>query len=110
MAAKRGKKAKPEAKTEQVKVPLNWMDDDAMGFVFANELFTRYSGSMYLLSFAQAHGPYELEYDIPKMKKEGVQAKMVAKVAVSPTDLARMLEHLNGLYARMSKEQKPKKA
>lgn len=99
--ARQGQEAEPIA------VPLRWADNDVRDFVFANQIFARYAGGAYWLTFGQIHVPYEAKLDADRLRKEGVVVRPIAKIAVTPEILADFLEKLNGLYDRMTRGQTP---
>ena len=102
---RRGPRIQQEQQVEQgVAVPLYWADVEAKEFVFANQIFARYTSGAYWLTFGQAHGPFHLDTDEARLKKEGVVVRPVVKIAVTPEVLANMLELLTGLYNRIQNQ------
>jgi hypothetical protein len=89
-----------------VAAPIHWADAEIGDFVFTNQIFACFTGSAYLLTFGLAHGPYEVEADVDRLQREGGTVQPIAKIAVTPEDLHGFLQHLNGLYNRMSKSEK----
>jgi hypothetical protein len=73
--------------------------------VFANNIFVRHEEDMFLITFAQAHGPYIANPTPEQLKKIGkVPSQIVARIAVSPTRMKEFLNVLNGNFERFMKK------
>lgn len=78
---------------------LEWVDAEAVPIVYANHLFVRHEGDVFVITLGQAHGPYWLE--IPeelKGKEFKVPIHTVARIAVPPQAMKLMLDVLKQNY------------
>lgn len=101
--AKRTKK-----KNDDVAIKINFIDDGTVPIVFVNHVFVRRSDDVFLISFAQAHGPFETKLDTLKLAKTGVSANVVAKLAIPPNRFKEIFLVLAEQFARLEDESRAK--
>lgn len=89
-----------------VSAKLEWTDAESVPIVYANHLFVRHDGDIFVITLGQAHGPYWLEMpEEVKGKEIKVPIHAVARIAVSPQAMKSMLDALNQNYERFLKKQ-----
>ena len=88
MPKKEDVSGKPKAISGQVR----FEGGEDVPILFANHVFIRSSPDGFLVSFAQSHGPYEVNVTQETIDKVGVPAKIIARLAI-PTN--RMREFSN---------------
>jgi hypothetical protein len=92
------------AQEEWVQVPMHWVGADEVPIMMANQIFVRYTEGQVLIAFGQAVGPYEVQVSKDtqaRLKREGIPARTVAQVSVSPVRFGQMLRALNDLHGRI---------
>lgn len=98
MAVRKSRKPREQS----IQVRAHWTDAETKDIVFANQIFVRYTGSAYLITFGQTHGPYELKASREQLQSEGVPVHAVARIAVTPDNLKQFMVALQDIYERMS--------
>ena len=89
-----------------VHAKLEWVDAEAVPIVYANHLFVRHEGDVFVITLGQAHGPYWLE--LPgelKGKEFEVPIHTVARIAVPPQAMKLMLDALQQNYKHFLEKQ-----
>jgi len=87
-----------------VHAKLEWVDAEAVPIVYANHLFVRHEGDVFVITLGQAHGPYWLEIPEELRGKEiKVPIHTVARIAVPPQAMKSILDAQNQNYARFLK-------
>jgi len=93
-------------KEDGILAKMEWADAEATPIVYANHLFVRHEGDIFVITLGQAHGPYWLE--IPeelKGKEFKVPIHTVARIAVPPQAMKLMLDVLKQNYERFLEKQ-----
>ena len=83
--------------------PVRWDEDPNIPILFANQVFVRLQEDYILVTFGQAELPKELELTPETrtlLRAEGIHAKVVARLAVTPRKLAQIIEHLTTVHNR----------
>ena len=65
--------------------------------LFANHVFVRSGPDGFLVSFAQSHGPYDLNITTETLRNEGIAAKIVARLIVPPNRMRQFAEIFNNV-------------
>lgn len=89
---------------EGVKLEVEFTGSENVPIVFANNVFVRHEEDMFIITFAQAHGPYIVKPTPEQLKKIGkVPSQVVARIAVSPIKMKEFLKVLSGNFERFMK-------
>ena len=69
---------------------------------FANNVFVRYAEETFLITFAQAHGPYIINPTDEQLKQIGkIPSQVVARIALSPVKMKKFLDVLSSNYQKV---------
>lgn len=98
-------KAKDEILSKKgFKFEVEFEGGENVPIVFANNLFVRHEEDMFIITFAQAHGPYIVKPTMEQLKQVGkVPSQVVARIAVSPLRMKEFLNALIGNYEQFIK-------
>ena len=98
-------KAKDEILSEKgFKLQVEFEGGENVPIVFANNLFVRHEEDMFVITFAQAHGPYIVKPTMEQLKQIGkIPSQVVARIAVSPIRMKEFLNVLSGNYQQFIK-------
>ena len=96
---------KDEVKRDEgVMLEVEFIGSEDVPIVFANNVFVRHEEDIFIITFAQAHGPYIDKPTTEQLKKIGkVPSRVVARVAVSPVKMKEFLDVLNGNFESFKK-------
>lgn len=99
------KKANDEIRREEsVTLEVEFEGSENVPIVFANNLFIRHEEDMFIITFAQAHGPYIVNPTPEQLKQIGkIPSQVVARIAVSPVKMKDFLNVLSGNYEQFIK-------
>jgi hypothetical protein len=102
MATPRARRSRPQSHALQsVPVPLKWQES-GMPFVLADQIFARWSGDVYQLTFGVVPGPPGVNPNVEELQKTGLNVYPVARVAITPANMGRVLGLLNTLHNTFS--------
>ena len=100
--SKKNRQAIP--KEEGLILEVEFEGSENVPIVFANNMFVRHEEDMFIITFAQAHGPYIVKPTVEQLKEIGkVPTQVVARIAVSPIRMKEFLNVLNGNYEQFIK-------
>ncbi len=92
------------AKKQGMMLEINFEGAEEVPIAFVNHVFVRHFEDVFLVSFAQSHGPYIVSPTPQQLKQMGkVPARVVARIAIPPTKMKEILDVLNDNYARYLK-------
>lgn len=99
------KKANDEIRREEgVTLEVEFEGSENVPIVFANNLFVRHEEDIFIITFAQAHGPYIVNPTPEQLKQIGrIPSQVVARIAVSPVKMKEFLSVLSGNFDRFMK-------
>lgn len=75
-----------------VSVQMHFVGGDELPILYASNVFIRHEEGVFLVSFAQAHGPYEVRPDLQKLVDEGIPSRIVTNLAIPPNRWKEILE------------------
>lgn len=90
--------------------PIRFVGEDQVPILFANQMFARVGPDGLIITFAQAHGPYQAnlsEDDVASIPTEGLPAHIVSRVAIPRARARRIVEILSRLIAENPPENDP---
>ncbi len=106
MATSKGRLPRDQS-LQPISVRLNWEESGAP-FVLADQVFVRWVGDVYQVTFGVVPGASDPEPNLEELQKTGVKVYPVARVAITPANMRRILGQLNLLHERFSQtEQQP---
>lgn len=92
-----------------ISLEISFESSEDIPIVYAGNVFVRHMEDMFIITFAQAHGPYIVNPTVEQLKQIGkIPAKVVARIAVPPSQMKEILDVLNGNYDQFLKGQKGK--
>ena len=99
------KKANDEIRREEgVTLEVKFEGSENVPIVFANNLFIRHEEDIFIITFAQAHGPYIVNPTPEQLKQIGkIPSQVVARIAVSPVKMKEFLDVMSDIYERFMK-------
>ena len=101
----KGKKS-PEV---AVKLQVTFEGGEQIPIVYASNVFVRHTEDVFLLTFAQAHGPYIVNPTNEQLRQmKTIPAQVVARIAVPPSQMKTWLDVLNSNYAQFKQIKKGK--
>lgn len=101
---KEGTEKRPQDAGVTLEVTFEGGED--VPIVYASNVFVRHAEDVFLITFAQAHGPYIVNPTMEQLKQmRTVPAKIVSRIAVPPSRLKEILDVLNGNYEHFVKTQ-----
>lgn len=68
-----------------ISIQVRFEGGEDIPVLFANHVFVRSSSDGFLVSFAQSHGPYIVNPTPDDIQREGVAAKIIARLLIPPT-------------------------
>ncbi len=80
------------SRSKTLQVQVRFEGGEEIPIVFANHVFVRSGPDGFLVSFAQSHGPYEVELTPELLQLEGVAAKIIARLLVPPNRMREFAE------------------
>lgn len=89
---------------EIVTLEITFEGAEDVPILYASNVFVRHENDVFLLTFAQAHGPYLI--DITKEELESMKtipAKIVARLAIPPSRMKEIVNVLSGNYEAYEK-------
>ena len=90
---------------ETITVQVRFEGGDDVPILFANHVFVRSGPDGFIVSFAQSHGPYVVDTTLEVINREGVAAKIIARLLVPPNRMRQFAEIFQrlteGLNARV---------
>ena len=102
----RGENTKEKPQDEGVMLQVTFEGSEDVPIVYASNVFVRHAEDVFLITFAQAHGPYIVNPTVEQLKQmRTVPAKIVSRIAVPPSRLKEILDVLNGNYEHFVKTQ-----
>lgn len=92
---------------EGVVLQITFEGSEDVPIVFASNVFVRHTDDVFLITFAQAHGPYIVNPTAEQLKQIGtIPARIVSRIAVPPSQMKEILDALNDNYRRFVKTQR----
>jgi hypothetical protein len=85
----------PRQKSTSIQVRFEGGED--IPILFANNMFVRSSSDGFLVSFAQSHGPYIVDQTPEDLQREGVSAKIIARLLIPPSRMREFAEIFNNV-------------
>ena len=102
----RGENTKEKPQDEGVMLQVTFEGSEDVPIVYASNVFVRHAEDVFLITFAQAHGPYIVNPTVEQLKQmRTVPAKIVSRIAVPPSRMKEILDVLNGNYEQFAKTQ-----
>lgn len=98
----------PPDQEQLLSVRVYWETADQIPVLYANHIWVRILDGQFHVTFGQAEGPYEnpvSEATMAKLVESGAAIHPVAKLAISPMNMGRMIKVLNDLFNRWEKDQ-----
>jgi len=88
---------------QQIPIQVRFEGGEDLPILFANHIFVRTIPDGCLVSFAQSHGPYVTNISEEELQKEGVTAKIIARLLVPPNRMRQFAEILNGIVEQLDR-------
>ena len=86
---------------QPIAVPIRFTGAEEVPIQHANHVFVTHTEDEFFLTFAQAHPPYLLEMsaeEVEQLRKSGLPARVVARLAVSPIKMKEIVDVLSQNY------------
>ncbi len=80
---------------------VSFVGGEDLSILFANHVFVRSGPDGFLVSFAQSHGPYEVELTAERLAETGITAKIVARLLVPPNRMREFAGIFNTVLEQM---------
>ena len=104
-----GENTKEKPQDEGVTLKVTFEGGEDVPIVYASNVFVRHAEDVFLITFAQAHGPYIVNPTVEQLKQiRTIPARIVSRIAVPPSKMKEILDVLNGNYTQFTKTQQGK--
>lgn len=98
-----------KVQADVVELEITFEGSEDIPIAFANHIFIRHMEDVFLVTFAQSHGPYIVNPTAEQLKQmHTIPAKVVARIAVPPTKMKEIIDVLNENYSRFVKTKQGK--
>ena len=85
------------SRPQQITIRVRFEGEEDLPILFANHIFVRTGPDGCLVSFAQSHGPYVTEISAEDLERDGVSAKIIARLLVPHNRIREFAGILNGV-------------
>jgi hypothetical protein len=85
---------------DAIEVNVNWVGGEQVPILYASNAFIRVEGITFLVSLAQAHGPYDVHPNLEKLSATGIDGRIVARFAIPADRWKAILDAANRNYTR----------
>lgn len=86
---------------QPIAIRIYWDVPDELPTLFSNHIFVSEVDGQFTLTFGRAHLPYELrltEEMVERMRNDGLPARAIARIAVSPESMGKYIEAMSLIY------------
>lgn len=87
--------------SERLVVQVSFQGGEDLPILFANHIFVRTGADGCLVSFAQSHGPYQVDMTPEELQRVGVEAKIIARLLIPTNRVREMADIFNGIVERL---------